>query len=154
MEKEKDPIHLIIEVVYPDRYPDPPKQKIEIHTHREELSLDFLKNKINKEIEWEKFEVKAIVYPKTNTLMTDFHLAFINHTLPSSSSDETDDKLPSSSSDETDDKLPSSDKIKHDLTFEAWVEEKGKPLYGGKRNKKSKRQRNSKKNRKSRRRRV
>lgn len=141
MEKD-DPIHLIIEVVYPDRYPDPPKQKIEIHTHREELSLDFLKNKINKEIEWEKFEVKAIVYPKTNTLMTDFHLAFINHTLPSSSSDETDDKL------------PNSDKIKHDLTFEAWVEEKGKPLYGGKRNKKSKRQRNSKKNRKSRRRRV
>ena len=142
MEKEKDPIHLIIEVVYPDRYPDPPKQKIEIHTHREELSLDFLKNKINKEIEWKNFEVKAIVYPKTNTLMTEFHLAFINHLLPSSSSDETDDKL------------PNSDEIKHDLTFKAYVEEKGKPLYGGKRNKKSKRQRNSKKNRKSRRRRV
>lgn len=141
-EKEKDPIHLIIKVVYPDRYPDPPKQKIDIHTHREELSLDFLKNKINKEIEWENFEVKAIVYPKTNILMTDFHLAFINHMLPSSSSDETDDKL------------PNSDEIKHDLTFEAWVEHKDKPLIGGKRNKKSKRQRNSKKNRKSRRRRV
>jgi hypothetical protein len=143
----KQPIDLTIRVKYPKRYPGKKVQVLKFHfDDKLQLDLEPLKEMISEEINTKfKEETEWKVYALT--YLEDY-----------------DDKEVKSKTDDEDGKFKSRKYISTDFdilaiptltaTLEAYVEEKGKPLYGGKRNKKSKRQRNSKKNRKSRRRRV
>ncbi len=120
------PIHLTIHVTYPKRFKDKEVDVLKFYfpDRYEDLNLEDLKEKINATVN-EKIDWKDF---KVQALQ--YGRKYIREVW--------DIQM-----------IP-----KYDATLVAFVEQEGKSLGGGKRNKKSNRQRNSKKNRKSRRRRV
>jgi pyruvate/oxaloacetate carboxyltransferase len=133
----EQPIDLTIRVTYPKRYPDKEVDVLKFKFEDKFKDLDYnqlkkdikskIKEELKEEIDW---EVQALAYLEYDKDGKNISSKYIRNewdllTIPS-------------------------DKV----TLAAYVEEKGKPFLGGKRNKKSNRQRNSKKNRKSRRRRL